>query len=77
MPKYKTIISDNLTTKLGKGFWLKVIEYGLSNNKECGIFTESKSLKNFKSIFVKLNIKKDFEDAWKNDGGAKRLYIKE
>jgi hypothetical protein len=76
LPKYGTIISDNLTTKLGKDFWLKIVAHCLANNKECGIFTEPKTLKDFRPIFTKLSNEKDFQDAWKNNGGTKRLYIK-
>ena len=77
LPKYKIIISDDAMSKLGENFWWKIIEYGLTNNKECGKYIDPKSLIEQIKGFIPLTNKKDFLDAWKHNRFAKRIYIKE
>jgi hypothetical protein len=77
LPKYKTIISDNSTSKLGENFWWKIIEYGLANNKECGKYIDPESLIEPIKGFMPLTKKKEFLDAWKHNICEKRIYIKE
>jgi len=69
LPKYRLIISDSITTNPGELFWKKIIDYGLSNNKEVGIYYEETNK------FEPLNKIEDFEQAW-NKGLFKRIYIK-
>lgn len=77
LPNYKMIISDNTTGKLGENFWWKMIEYCLTNNKECGIYIlDNKSIKQKEEVIPLLN-KKAFNDAWDKLGSIKRIYIKE
>ena len=79
LPKYKIIISDEGTTNLGENFWLKLIKYGLSNNKECGIYRINE--KQGQEQFIRLYKIEDFSDAWKDtwkdEAQHKRIYIKE
>lgn len=77
LPKYKTLISDNITSKLGKNFWIKIIEYGLSNDKECGIFIDPKSPIEKVAGFIRLNKKEEFLDSFKHNMQEKRIFIKE
>ena len=68
LPEYKIIISSNSTTISGSKFWIKIIEYGLTNNKECGIFKEKK--------FIQLYKIEDFSQAWDLQNGEHiRIYI--
>jgi hypothetical protein len=77
LPKYKTIISDNITSKLGKDFWVKIIKYGLANNKECGKYINPKSHIELITGFIPMTKMKDFLDTWKYNAYEKRIYIKE
>lgn len=77
LPKYKLIISDNLTSKLGENFWFKIIEYALTNNKNCGIYTEYDITSNNKSNFKQLFKKENFLKAWKKHASKQRIYISE
>lgn len=77
LQKYKIIISDNITSKLGENFWWKMIEYCLHNNKECGIYILADSLTKQKEEIIPLSNKKSFTDAWDKLGSIKRIYIKE
>jgi hypothetical protein len=76
LPKYKTVISDNVTSKLGKNFWVKIIEYGLTNNKECGKYVDPESRIEDITGFIPLIRMKDFLDTWKHNMREKRIYIK-
>jgi hypothetical protein len=69
LPKYKTILSDIMTTPKGEMFWKKIAQYSLENNIECGIYNEDDK------AFIKLDNLTDFETAWE-DGYTKRIYIK-
>jgi hypothetical protein len=77
LPKYKLIISDNYTGKLGENFWWKIIEYGLTNNKNCGIYILADPLSGRSEYVKRLYKKLHFEDAWNKSGGSKRIYISE
>jgi len=77
LPKYKIIISDNIAAKLGKNFWIKIIEYGLANNKDCGKYIDPKSEIEDITGFIQLSKMKDFLDTWKYNMREKRIYIKE
>ena len=77
LPKFKLIISDNITTKLGENFWWKVIEYGLANNKECGIFADPSVINDKTKCFRRFYKKEDFEKAWEYPARLQRIYIKE
>ena len=77
LPKYKMIISDNLTTTLGEGFWLKIAKYGLANSKECGIYIDPKILKSNNPSFKSLIKIEDFSKAWEKPATMQRIYIKE
>ena len=77
IPHYKLVISDKSTTNLGELFWKKIIQYGLSNNKECGIYIQSEVNLKRPEQFEKLDKIEDFEKAWTDRGAAKRLYIKD
>jgi hypothetical protein len=77
LPKYKLIISDKGTTDLGERFWLKIANFGLVNNKDCGIFKHGNICKLGENQFIRLYNIEDFQDAWKNGGLLKRVYIKE
>lgn len=77
LPKYKLIISDNGTTDLGEKFWLKIISYGLENNKECGIFKDADFIKLNEQQFTRLYKIEDFSVAWKKAASFQRIYIKE
>ena len=75
LPEYKIIISDNETTELGKKFWIKIIEYGLANNKECGIFNTDNNKSKDTKQFTRLYKMEDFLDAWKDEPWLKQIYI--
>jgi len=77
LPNHKLIISDNRMTTLGEKFWLKIIEYGLTNNKECGIFITTEPHINKKEEIIPLTNIKDFGSAWDELGCIKHIYIKE
>ena len=70
LPKFKTIISDMHQTPEGNKFWKKIINYGLINNIDVGLyyFKENK--------FVKINSMNELNNPniW-NDENI-RLYIK-
>ena len=75
LPKYKIIISDDATGKLGENFWWKIIEYGLTNNKKCGIFIMADANTQRPESIKQLSNKKAFNDAWDKLGSIKRIYI--
>ena len=78
LPKYKLILSDDSTSKLGEDFWWKIIDYALANNKECGIYSTKIAMEFFNvKQFEQILKRKDFLNAWKLLGNQKRIYIKE
>jgi hypothetical protein len=76
LPKYKLIISDNGTTDLGERFWKEIIEFGLANSKECGIFEDNDIPKQSKEQFTRLYKIENFSNAWEEFPTYKRIYIK-
>lgn len=77
LPHYKLVISDDSTTPKGEMFWKKIIQYGLSNNKECGVYILAEPNLNRPEQFTKMNTLEEFESAWSERGFTKRIYIKE
>jgi hypothetical protein len=71
LPKYKLIISDNLTTNLGEGFWKKVVKFGLGNGYEVGIYHERTD------TFESVQSLESIEKAWEVAATVSRIYIKE
>lgn len=77
LPHYKLIISDISTSPLGELFWKKIIQYGLNNNKECGIYIMPEPNLKREELFKQMHNIGEVETAWSEQGFIKRLYIKE
>ena len=78
LPKFKLIISDKGTTDLGEKLWIKIAKYGLTHNKECGIFKVN--AEQDEEQFIRLYKIEDFSNAWEEleeDPIFQRIYIKE